>query len=325
MASLLPLIPQSGPATATPPPAQPVVKKTMRTASTQARRRVSEAEYWEKYYDYVGPEDHQYEWNNGSLEEKSMPDYVSYSMYQWLVELLDNFLEVQPLAKIIGLEMGFRLALPHKIVIRKPDLGVVLNSNPVPLGPFDQSYRGTFDVCLESLSYSNPGEIKRDTVSKKREYAQGGVKEYYLLDARGKRTAFYQLTAGGVYTPIPPTSEGLISSNVLPGFQFRLRDLSRQPTLTKMSEDPVYRAFALPALQAAKLAQQVAEAEAQTEREARRQEAEARQLAEATAQAAKAAQRLAEAEAQTEREARQLAESKLQQLEAKLARLRQPE
>lgn len=100
-----------------------------------------------------------------------MPDYVSCLTYKWLVNLLDKFLEVQPLAKTIGLEMGFRLVLPHKEAIRKPDLGVVLNSNPVPLGLRDLSYQGIFDLCLESLSYSKSSEVKRDTVLKKREDA----------------------------------------------------------------------------------------------------------------------------------------------------------
>jgi hypothetical protein len=84
--------------------------------------------------------------------------------------------------------------------------------------------------------------------------------------------------------PIPPTSDGLIGSNVLPGFQFRLTDLQRRPTLTEMSEDPVYRAFALPALQA--------------ERRARQVEKEARQVAEAQAQAEREARQVAEADAQ---------------------------
>jgi hypothetical protein len=223
-------------------------------------------------------------------------------MYQWLVNLLANFLLAFPIGKMIGLEMSFRLSLPNQVTIRKPDLGVVLNSNPVPLGPFDQSYRGIFDLCLESLSYSTPAEVKRDTVTKKAEYEQAGVKEYYVLDARGKPTTFYQLNAAGIYTPILPTAEGIIISQVLPGWQFRLTDLQRQPSLVELSEDAVYRAFVLPALQAAKQAHQ-------SEREARQKESEARQLAEATAQ--------------FEREARQLAEAKLQQLEAELARLRQ--
>jgi hypothetical protein len=310
---------------------------------------VSEAEYWEKYY--IDLNDHQYEWNNGYLEEKPMPDKVSFLMYDWLMTLLKEYLHAQPLAQIIGLEMAFRLVLPQKTVIRKPDLGVVLNSNPVPLGPHDPSYQGIFDICLESLSYSKPSEIKRDTVTKKREYAQAGVKEYYILDSRGQRTRFYQLTPGGIYRPIPPTSDGLIGSTVLPGFHFRLTDLQRQPLLEELSEDPVYSAFVLPALQAAKRAlreekqarqeekqaRQLAEAQAQAERDARqraesrvqaerdarRQEAEARQRAEVQAQEEKEARQLAETQAQAEKDARQATEAKLQQLEAELARLRQ--
>ena len=317
--TMLPPTPQSlRPTVYQPPTTVNVV--TLRPAQTRParpqRRRVSEAEYWEKYYDYVGPEDHQYEWNNGYLEEKPMSDYVSFLMYKWFLKLLDSFLEVYPQADIIGLEMGFRLVLPHKTVIRKPDLGVVLNSNPVPLGPFDPSYRGIFDICIESLSYSTPKEVKRDTVTKKREYAQAGVKEYYILDSRGQQTRFYQLTPGGIYRPIPPTSDGVMGSTVLPGFQFRLTDLQRQPSLEQLSDDPVYSAFVLPALQAAKRAQQA--------------EADARQVAEAQAQAERDARQLAEAQAQAERDARRqeaevwhVMEAKLQQLEAELARLRQ--
>jgi Uma2 family endonuclease len=304
-----------------------VMVRPLKTRPAQPKRqRVSEAEYWEKYYDYVGPEDHQYEWNNGSLEEKPMPDHVSCLMYDWFKILLIEYLQNQPVAKMVSLEMAFRLALPHQVAIRKPDLGVVLNSNPVPLGPRDQSYHGIFDICLESLSYSKPSEIKRDTVSKKREYAQAGVKEYYILDARDEavETAFYQLTPGGIYVPIPPTSDGLIGANVLPGFQFRFADLQRRPTLTEMSEDPVYRAFALPALQAERRARQ-AEKEARQVAEAQTQAArEAQQVAESQAQAAREARQLAEAHAHAEREARQAMAARLQQMAAELARLRQP-
>jgi Uma2 family endonuclease len=291
------------------PTTTPVVTVRPSPTSGKTRRRVSEAEYWEKYY--IDLNDHQYEWNNGSLEEKPMPDHVSCLMYDWFKILLIEYLQNQPVAKMVSLEMAFRLALPHQVAIRKPDLGVVLNSNPVPLGPRDQSYHGIFDICLESLSYSKPSEIKRDTVSKKREYAQAGVKEYYILDARDEavETAFYQLTPGGIYVPIQPTSDGLIGANVLPGFQFRLADLQRRPTLGKLSEDPVYQAFVGLDRQAERQARQLAESQAHAEREAR-------QVAEA--------QTHAEREARChEAEARQLAESKLQQLQAELARLRQ--
>lgn len=205
------------------------------------RKRVSEAEYWAKYYHDA---DHCYEWNNGYLEEKPMPDRVSYFMYDWLVKLLGHYLEVHPIAETIGLEMGFRLVLPRQTVVRKPDLGIVRYDNPIPLGDYDPSYQGIFDICIESLSYSKPSEVKRDTVTKKREYAKAGVPEYYILDSRGKNTAFYHLTTRGVYALIPPVAgTDLICSSVLPGFQFRMADLSRRPSVRQMSQDSVYQGF----------------------------------------------------------------------------------
>jgi len=120
---------------------------------------VSEEEYWQKYYNIS---DFHYEWNNGYLEEKPVTDYAGYLMYKWFIMLLDHFLTVYPVAKMIGLEFGFRLALSDKVTIRKPDLGVVLNSNPVIMNIYDQSYDGTFDLCIESLSCSSSGKIKRD-------------------------------------------------------------------------------------------------------------------------------------------------------------------
>ncbi len=39
------------------------------------RRRVTEAEYWEKYYEYAD-DDIVYEWHNGYLEEKPVSDPV---------------------------------------------------------------------------------------------------------------------------------------------------------------------------------------------------------------------------------------------------------
>jgi hypothetical protein len=47
---------------------------------------VTEAEYWEKYYN-----DHDviYEWNNGYLEEKPVSDYSTILMYKWFFEQIN--------------------------------------------------------------------------------------------------------------------------------------------------------------------------------------------------------------------------------------------
>ncbi len=226
---------------------------------------VSETEYWEKYSDYP---DKVYEWHNGYLEEKLVSEQVTYLTYLWYLKLIESYLETNDIADLCGLEMGFRLVLPNGVSIRKPDLGVVLKSNPVPLELHDNSYKGTFDICIEALSQSAASEIKRDTVTKKAEYAAAGVKEYTILDGNKHLTSFYRLdTRQSVYVPIKPLKGGIIKSKMLPGFQFRISDLYHRPLLEEMITDPVYQQFVLPGYtkekEARKKAEQRAKAEAQ--------------------------------------------------------------
>lgn len=231
-------------------------------------RIVSEELYWAEYYSHP---DFSYEWNNGRLEEKPVSNFVQFRLYVWFLSLLKDFLHVNPMARMIGLETGFRMALPQKVAIRKPDLGVVLNSNPVPLGDKDRSYHGIFDICIESLSDSSKKEVERDTVIKKGEYAAGGVAEYYILDENQRESAFYHLRHG-VYVPLP-IQGGVIRSRVLPGFQFRLTDLYRLPEPPEMIDDPVYQGFISPFLREERIRAEEAEARAE-EAEARAEEAE---------------------------------------------------
>ncbi len=210
---------------------------------------VSEEEYWKTYYNHP---DFRYEWNNGYLEVKPMADHQSSLMYQWFSDILRSYFATYPVGKIVNLEIGFRLALTHKISVRMPDMAVVLNNNNIVINPEDCRYWGVFDLCIESLSYSSLKEIRRDTVSKKSEYEGMGVKEYYILDARGKETAFFRADKKGKYSHIRPVNGDIIRSGVLEGFQFRISDLYRQPSLKELSDDAVYKKYVLPFYQDAK-------------------------------------------------------------------------
>ena len=175
---------------------------------------MTEAEYWEKYYNYP---DITYEWNNGYLEEKAVSDYATFLTYEWFWELLKHYLRTKPIAKTVGLETGFRLTLPNNVEkVRRPDLGIVLNNNPVPLLPKNRSYKGTFDLCIEAVSDSSKADIERD--DKKIEYAQGRVKEYYILDGHDRYSEFYCLGSGGIYTPLP--KKALSNRQCCPVFNF---------------------------------------------------------------------------------------------------------
>jgi hypothetical protein len=223
---------------------------------------VSETQYWEKYYENSNGG---FEWNNGRLEQVPMSSPAEYQTFVWFNDLFKDYLFGNPIGQVIGLEMGFRLALPEKVTIRKPDLGLVLNTNPVPLGYHDRRYAGVFDIAVESISASSESEIYRDAVTKRAEYAQVGVQEYYILDERGLETRFLSLGPGGIYFEIPST-DGIIRSSVLPGFQFREQDLYQRPRPSRMLNDPVYRAFISPELRAERVRTEQAEELAKQEK-----------------------------------------------------------
>ena len=233
-------------------------------------RYVVEERYWAEYYQHAT---FTYEWNNGYLEQKPMSDYAQFLLYTWFLSLLRDFLYVNPIGRMVGLELGFRMALPHKTTVRIPDLAVVLDSNPIVLLDKDRSYGGIYDICLESISDSSQKQIDRDVIHKKNEYAAAGVQEYYILDERNQETQFYRLNAGGIYLPIP-TPDGIVRSSVLPGFQFRLRDLYRRPEPPEMIEDVVYRGYVSPHLRAERERAEHVERQLEQERQARKQEYE---------------------------------------------------
>jgi Uma2 family endonuclease len=186
--------------------------------------------------------------------------------YRWFSYILECYVRENPVGKVITLELGFRLVFPGGTSVRKPDLAVVLHSNPDTIGGDDCKYKGTYDLCAESLSYSSSKVIKRDTVEKKQEYEGTGVKEYYILDARGKETAFYRLNNRGRYVKIRPAG-GIIRSGILPGFQFRVSDLYAQPPLESLIEDKVYERYIFPSYRKSKQ-----EAEKRAEQEKQRAE-----------------------------------------------------
>ncbi|MDM8561435.1 Uma2 family endonuclease [Candidatus Parabeggiatoa sp. HSG14] len=228
--------------------------------SPPAERLVSEAEYWEKYYDYP---DKTYEWNNGLLEEKAVSEFSTILMSDWFSELLGYFLKTHPIAKKTFLEMGFKFTSSQKGKVRRPDLGIILNSNPVPVLLADRSYQGIYDICIEAISDSTQKDITRDISDKKREYAAAGVKEYYILDGQARYTKYYRLNTSGIYVPIKPLKGGIIKSKVLPDFQFRIDDLYNHPLPEEMIEDSVYQGFVLPGYTQEKRARKEAEQRAE--------------------------------------------------------------
>ena len=229
---------------------------------SKAGTYVSEETYWDLYYE---DKDYRYEWNNGVLEIKDMPTIEIVHCARWLILIMEQFLEVNPIAQIIFLDIGFRLDLSQKTSVRKPDCAIISNDNPVQPDKRDRSYKGIYDICIEYVSDSKPQYIIKDTVERKREYCQAQVKEYYVIDDINKNTNFYTLDTHGNYEEM--TSEnGIIRSTVLPGFQFRIDDLYRQPELMSLIDDPVYQSYIKKDFQEERKAKELALKELETVR-----------------------------------------------------------
>ena len=296
-------------------------------------RYVTLEEYWARWYENPYRDiDVSYEWNNGKLEAKPPHSAPQLVLCNWFLDLLRRYISTHAIAKLINLETGFVLTIEdpaepsgQREAVRKPDIGVILKSNPAPWGGVDQRhFGGVCDMVVEAVSDSTLAEVLRDTEEKRRDYALAGVKEYYILDPSGEHMRFYRLISGGQYEEIQPDAEGVIGSEVLPGLQFRMEDLERQPDLVELALDDVYSGYVLPKLQIAinraKAEAQRADAEAAARKAAiaARRATEQRREEEAQRASAEIAARRADEEAA----ARQEAEKRVRELEAELARLR---
>lgn len=75
------------------------------------------------------------------------------------------------------------------------------------------------DLIVEVLS---PTTQQRDRGVKFEDYALHGVEEYWIVDAVAETVELYRLE-GQMYPPVPALKEGLLSSDVIPGFEIPVR------------------------------------------------------------------------------------------------------
>ncbi|MBC8099600.1 MAG: Uma2 family endonuclease [Armatimonadetes bacterium] len=106
---------------------------------------------------------------------------------------------------------------------RVPDLMVLLppKSAQIKGARFD----GVADLIVEVIS---PDSQHRDRVEKVLEYAQAGVREYWIIDPIRQEALFYVLAANGVYAMQYPV-EGVYTAQVLSGLSVEVAILWREP------------------------------------------------------------------------------------------------
>ncbi len=158
---------------------------------------------------------------------------------KFLLKVLDSFIEANDLGELLPAPFAMRASAGGNA--REPDLLFIARErlHLIRANWLD----GPADLVVEVVS---PDGRTRDRRTKFREYAEGGVREYWMVDFERRQAEFYSLT-DGVYVPLPIGEDGIVHSMVLEGFWLDTEWLWQRPFPTLAA---VQEAWAAPAVAA---------------------------------------------------------------------------
>lgn len=137
----------------------------------------------------------------GQLVEEEVPDATHELIVAWLIQLFGNWLAGRGL--VLG--SGLKILVAEKTG-RKPDVVVYFAGSPLPRrkGPVTVAP----DLLVEVISPS-PRDERRDRVEKMAEYAEFGVKYYWLVDASLGSVEVFELSSG-LYAKVVGVTAGTV-------------------------------------------------------------------------------------------------------------------
>lgn len=194
------------PAPATPEPAWDIARLF------PAQGHWSVAEY------FALPGNHLIEYSDGYIEVLPMPSETHQLIVARLYHLLHQFITAN--------RLGIALFAPLRVQLwenkyREPDIVFMLDKHAYRRG--EQFWQGA-DLVMEVMS---PDDPKRDADTKKREYAQANIPEYWLIDPAAKSvTVLTQDKPGQAYRIHGVfQNTGQAGSVLLPGFAIAVDQL----------------------------------------------------------------------------------------------------
>ena len=119
---------------------------------------------------------HLIEFSQGRLVVLPMPTFSHQRLVAFLYRLLSRFVEERRLGVVMFAPLRIQL---WEGKYREPDLVFMTAEHADRLG--EQFWRGA-DLVMEVVS---PDDPQRDTLTKRREYAQAGIPEYWIVDPAG--------------------------------------------------------------------------------------------------------------------------------------------
>lgn len=170
--------------------------------------------------------DNHVEWVDGRVVPMHPVTDEHADVARFLSALLSHFVEARDLG-VIRCE-PFQMKTGSRLPGRAPDILFIANANRTRLKR--THLEGPADLVVEIVS---PGSRTRDRREKFREYQQGGVREYWVIDPARRQAEVFALDRGGVYKKVP-TASGVLRSVVLDGLWLRSAWLWRRPKLMQV-------------------------------------------------------------------------------------------
>ena len=159
---------------------------------------------------------HLVEFSHGHLEVLPMPSQSHQLITMLLYRLLSRFVDAKRLGMVLAAPMRVQL-WPGKI--REPDVLFMLAEHAAQRG--EQFWQGA-DLVMEVVS---PDDRRRDLATKRREYAQAGIPEYWIVDPQQLEITVLSLAGDkynvhGVFVPGERTNSVLLA-----GFSVDVEDV----------------------------------------------------------------------------------------------------
>jgi Uma2 family endonuclease len=136
---------------------------------------------------------------DGVLEDDEMPALLHDIVMTWLIVALFPYFQKR---------RGFVVGQGPKLVIR-PDRGRVPDAMCFASSKFEKEglVRTPPDIVIEIIS-PRPRDVRRDRIDKLADYAEMGVKQYWLVDPKVRTFEIFQLGPKRRYTSVAAASSG---------------------------------------------------------------------------------------------------------------------
>lgn len=172
---------------------------------------VSEDDYMRDYAESF------HEWIEGVVIKMSPVSGKHDDLTAYLRSLLDAYFALNPIGKVRSAPFVMRL---KKLKSRRePDLQLILNTNS---GKLEATYMdGAAGICIEVVSL---GTESTDYGDKFKEYENGGVREYWIIDPIREECRFHRLSDAKLYKQMIPDNDSYETS-LLPQFKFHVPTL----------------------------------------------------------------------------------------------------